>query len=166
MSLQIGLSCSGLYSVAIFVSAFTAFVAVEYKKFDHKVAMLLIVGIFLAWIANILRMTIIVIVGHYYGRNTMIWTHNNIGELIFMAWVILFWLFMFQYFGILNTREHAPVRRNKIKGKCAICGEPLSPSLPSKQCECGAIYHASCILINGQRCPACGVEFPQDNKSL
>ncbi len=161
MSLQIGLSCSGLYSVAIFVSAFIAFIAVEYKKFDPKVAILLGVGIALAWVANIIRMTIIVIVGHYYGLETMVWTHNNIGELIFMAWVILFWLFMFKYFGVLESKESAPKVKKEPKGKCAICGEILSPSMQSKRCECGAISHTVCILTNEHRCPSCGVEFDQ-----
>lgn len=166
ISLEIGLSCSGLYSVAIFVSAFIAFVAVEYKKFDRNVGLLLGIGIFLAWIANILRMTIIIIVGHYYGYRTMQWTHNNIGELIFMAWVILFWLFMFRYFGVLDSKEAMSTKQKEAKGKCAICGEPLSPSLPSKRCECGAISHAGCILTNENRCPACGVEFPQESKAI
>ena len=161
LNLSISLSCSGLYSVAIFVSAFIAFVAVEYKRFDMKVALLLGVGIVLAWIANIIRMTIIVIVGHYYGMDAMVWTHNNIGELIFMAWVILFWLFMFKYFGVLDSNESPPKARKEPKGKCAICGEILSPSLPSKRCECGAISHSGCILTNEHRCPSCGVEFQQ-----
>jgi len=164
LNLSISLSCSGLYSVAIFVSAFIAFVAVEYKRFDLKVAVLLVAGIVLAWIANIIRMTIIVIVGHYYGMDAMVWTHNNIGEFIFMAWVILFWLFMFKYFGVLDTKESKI--RKEPKGKCAICGEILSPSLPSKRCECGAISHAGCILTNEHRCPACGVEFSQDSQNI
>ena len=166
LNLSISLSCSGLYSVAIFVSAFIAFVSVEYKKFDQKVAVLLTVGIFLAWIANIIRMTIIVIVGHYYGIDPMVWTHNNIGELIFMAWVILFWLFMFKYFGVLDSKEPKPKAQKKSKGKCAICGDMLSPSLPSKRCECGAISHAGCILTNEHRCPACGVEFSQESQDI
>ncbi len=164
LTLSIGLSCTGLYSVAIFVSAFIAFIAVEYKKFDQKVAVLLGVGIFLAWIANILRMTIIVIVGHHYGIDTMVWTHNNIGELIFMAWIIIFWLIMFRYFRVLDNKESVPIIREKPRGKCAICEELLSPSLPSKRCECGAISHAGCILTNEHICPACGVEFPQESQ--
>ncbi|MCK5397291.1 MAG: archaeosortase/exosortase family protein [Thermoplasmata archaeon] len=165
LNLSISLSCSGLYSVAIFVSAFIAFVAVEYKKFDQKVAILLGIGIILAWIANILRMTIIVIVGHYNGMDAMLWTHNNIGELIFMAWVILFWVFMFRYFGVLESKEPvAEEPAKKQRGKCAICEEPLSRTIPSRRCECGAISHAGCILTNEHRCPSCGVEFDPTEK--
>jgi archaeosortase C (PEF-CTERM variant) len=163
--LSISLSCSGLYSVAIFVSAFIAFVAVEYRKFDGKVAILLGLGILLAWIANIIRMTIIVLVGYYKGAAAMVWTHNNIGELIFMAWVALFWWFMFRYFGVLDSGEEKIARPRKRNGKCAVCGQPLSPTIPSTRCECGAISHSSCILTEGMRCPSCGVEMDADSET-
>ena len=155
--LSIGLSCTGLYSVAIFVSAFIAFVAVEYKKFNRVVVTLLIIGIFLAWFANILRMTIIIIVGRFYGGATMLWTHNNIGELFFMAWVTLFWLFMFRRFGVLEEKERKPAKPIKEKrGLCQVCNKPLSPTRPSKKCECGVITHTECLEDTGGRCPVCG----------
>jgi exosortase/archaeosortase family protein len=165
--LSIGLSCTGLYSVAIFVSAFIAFVAVEYKKADRKVALLLALGIFLAWVANILRMTIIIIVGRYHGAEAMQWTHNNIGELIFMAWITVFWLVMFRYFGVLDrepVKEESPQRK---KGLCQHCGKPLSPASPSVKCECGRVAHADCISANDGKCPSCGADMKleiQDEK--
>jgi exosortase/archaeosortase family protein len=162
--LRISLSCSGLYSVAIFVSAFIAFVAVEYKKFDRKVAYLLGLGILLAWIANIIRMTIIVVVGYYKGAETMVWVHNNIGEFIFMAWVALFWWFMFRYFGVLELKAEPVKKERKKSGKCVSCGEPLSPTIPTTRCECGAMSHSGCILMNGMRCPSCGVEMDLENE--
>ena len=162
--LRISLSCSGLYSVAIFVSAFIAFVAVEYRKFDRKVANLLGLGILLAWIANIIRMTIIVIVGYYKGAETMVWVHNNIGEFIFMAWVALFWWFMFRYFGVLESKGEPVKSEKKKRGKCASCGELLSPTIPTARCECGAMSHSGCILTNGMICPSCGVEMSLENE--
>ncbi|MBA3045648.1 MAG: archaeosortase/exosortase family protein [Candidatus Thermoplasmatota archaeon] len=162
--LSISLSCSGLYSVAIFVSAFIAFVAVEYKKFDRKVGLLLGIGIFLAWVANILRMTLIIVVGYYEGAATMVWVHNNVGELIFMAWVTLFWLFMFRYFGILDKKTEKTESGRSRRGKCAVCGEPLSPTIPSARCECGSVFHSGCILTEGSRCPSCGVDVNIRNR--
>ncbi len=157
ISLSIALSCSGLYSVAIFVSAFIAFVAVEYRKFDRVVATLLMVGIALAWIANILRMCIIVLVGTRYGAETMEWVHNNIGELIFMAWVTVFWLFMFRRFGILDGKKPAEKKKEEPrKGLCRVCGGPLSPTIPSRKCECGTITHTGCLESGGGKCPVCG----------
>jgi exosortase/archaeosortase family protein len=92
----IGLSCTGLYSVSIFISGFIAFVLIEYRRLDIRVASLLTLGIFTSWFANILRMTIIVVVGSHYGREALVWTHANLGIFIFMLWVGLFWAIMFR----------------------------------------------------------------------
>jgi archaeosortase C (PEF-CTERM variant) len=92
----IGLSCTGLYSVSIFISGFFAFILLEYGKFDIRVASLLTLGVFTSWFANILRMSIIVAVGSYYGNEALLWTHENLGIFIFMLWVGLFWALMFK----------------------------------------------------------------------
>ncbi len=158
IALHISLSCSGLYSVAIFTSAFIAFVAVDYKIFDRKVIQFLSLGIFLAWLANVLRMSIIVAVGRFYGGDTMVWVHNNIGEIIFMIWVCIFWLIMFKYLHAPDKegKEPSPEPDKNRKGECAICGESLSPVISSARCECGAISHASCLLANENKCQKCG----------
>lgn len=164
---SISLSCSGLYSVAIFVSAFIAFVAIEYRRVDRRVFGLLGLGIFLAWCANILRMAIILAVGRYHGRDTMLWVHNNIGEIIFMIWVIIFWLIMFKYLGVWD-REKSEPKKGKIsdKGKCMVCSEDLSPVIPSVRCDCGTISHSGCILTNDHKCPKCGEELSPDSSNL
>ena len=100
--LEIGLSCSGLYSVIVFISAFSAFILTEYHKVDKKVVAMLGLGILTAYFANLLRMLIIVIVGYYKGADAMLWTHDNVGYLIFMGWITLFWAIMFKY---LTTDE-------------------------------------------------------------
>jgi exosortase/archaeosortase family protein len=92
----IGLSCTGLYSVSIFISGFFAFILLEYGRFDIRVASLLTLGVFTSWFANILRMSIIVIVGSYHGKEALLWTHENLGIFIFMLWVGLFWALMFK----------------------------------------------------------------------
>lgn len=95
-SVGIGLSCTGLYSVSIFISGFIAFILIEYRRLDIRVASLLTLGVFTAWFANILRMTIIVAVGSHYGSDALYWTHANLGIFIFMLWVGIFWGVMFK----------------------------------------------------------------------
>jgi exosortase/archaeosortase family protein len=95
-SVGIGLSCTGLYSVSIFISGFIAFVLIEYRRLDIRVASLLTLGVFTSWFANILRMTIIVVVGSHYGREALVWTHANLGIFIFMLWIGIFWAVMFK----------------------------------------------------------------------
>jgi exosortase/archaeosortase family protein len=95
-SVTIGISCTGLYSVSIFVSGFIAFILIEYRRLDIRVASLLTLGVFTSWFANILRMTIIVAVGSHYGGEALKWTHANLGIFIFMLWVGIFWGVMFK----------------------------------------------------------------------
>ncbi|MEW5937850.1 MAG: archaeosortase/exosortase family protein [Candidatus Thermoplasmatota archaeon] len=161
---SIGLSCTGLYSVSIFVSAFLAFVAVEYPRLDRKVALLLSLGILTAWAANILRMTVIVLVGYSYGIQAAVWTHHNIGILIFMAWILPFWGLIFKCLGVpgpRKRREGIPATRTDavVSGGispqgCAICGGRFTPEAPSIRCRCGALYHSSCAAHRS--CPSCG----------
>ncbi|HID71759.1 MAG TPA: exosortase/archaeosortase family protein [Thermoplasmata archaeon] len=94
---SIALGCTGLYSVSIFLSGFIAFISVEYKKLDQKVAFLLLLGILTSYLANLLRMSVIILVGSYYGMDALLWTHKNLGEIIFLLWIGLFWSFMFKY---------------------------------------------------------------------
>jgi exosortase/archaeosortase family protein len=95
-TVMIGISCTGLYSVTIFISGFIAFILIEYGRFDVRVGSLLVLGIFTSWFANILRMTIIVAVGSHMGGDALRWTHENLGIFIFMLWVGLFWAIMFK----------------------------------------------------------------------
>ena len=101
----IGISCTGLYSVSIFISAFTAFVLLEYNRLDRKVALLLTAGVITAYVANILRMSIIVMVGSYYGPAALLWTHNNLGTFIFLGWITLFWGIAYRYLDIRGDIE-------------------------------------------------------------
>jgi archaeosortase C (PEF-CTERM variant) len=101
----IGISCTGLYSVSIFISAFTAFILLEYNRLDRKVAVLLTAGVITAYVANILRMSIIVMVGSYYGPAALLWTHNNLGTFIFLGWITLFWGAAYRYLDIKNPEN-------------------------------------------------------------
>lgn len=97
MIVQIGLSCTGLYSVTIFVSLFISYIFVEYTKISRKVGVLLGLGILTAWFANLLRISIIIIAGANYGGEALEWAHRNVGEIIFITWVMLFWVVLFKY---------------------------------------------------------------------
>jgi len=42
-------------------------------------------------------MALIVLVGHYYGGDALTWAHANVGWMIFLGWVGLFWWVLFRY---------------------------------------------------------------------
>ncbi|MDH4123370.1 MAG: exosortase/archaeosortase family protein, partial [Thermoplasmata archaeon] len=106
-SVGIAASCAGIYSLGIFLSAYIAFILSEFSSFTRRIGILLIVGIAFTYLANLLRMTIIIIAGYYngigYGLDpepfTLLWTHKYIGEIIFIFWVAIFWWLAFNYLG-------------------------------------------------------------------
>ena len=90
-SVKIGKSCSGLYSVGLFMTFYPTFLLLEYDgKFDKIVVYLFLLGICFAYFANLIRMILIIIVGHYYGIEALIFVHNNLGWLIFTLWIFIF----------------------------------------------------------------------------
>lgn len=95
-------ACSGVYTASIFLAAFITFVLIEYKRLDLKVGVIIGLGILTTYFANILRMTIIILVGHYYDTDpneltNLSWWHINAGWMIFMAWIIPFWWLMYRF---------------------------------------------------------------------
>ena len=73
------------------MSAFFSYVVVEYRRLNMVMINFLLFGIIISYIANILRMAIIIMAGYYYGSEALYWTHTNIGWVIFTIWFGIFW---------------------------------------------------------------------------
>ena len=97
-TLLISEACSGLTSIYVFLGALVSYLYVNSKKFDLTILLSLsIIGIAISFIANLLRMSIIVIVGHHFGEDYLQWAHSNVGWIIFTFWIFLFWSFLEKY---------------------------------------------------------------------
>jgi archaeosortase C (PEF-CTERM variant) len=96
-SVGIGQACSGLYTATIFIALFVTFILIEYKKVDKKVAILLALGIFLVYFANILRMVTLVLIYHHYGLEAFSWAHANLGTIIFITWLTPFMYLLYRF---------------------------------------------------------------------
>ena len=90
-SVIVAVECSGIYSMLIFICAFISYILITHNLFDRSVLLLLFLGIQMAYFANIFRMVVIVIVGHYFGVDALKWVHLNGGWLIFLTWIFIFW---------------------------------------------------------------------------
>jgi len=151
-------ACSGIYSFGIFASAFVAFVLTEFERLQPRVFALLGLGFLTSYVANILRMTGIVMFGAYSGTpeesvQNMLLAHSNLGWVIFLAWISLFWALVFRFF------VHRPAAGTKLEPRrrgvlCGLCGDSLTPALPGYRCECGKFYHVACAEGAGE-CPRC-----------
>jgi exosortase/archaeosortase family protein len=125
-NIAIAAVCAGIYSFGIFLAAFIAFVLSEYSRLTRRIGILLVVGSLLTYIANLLRMTLIVLAGYYNGIGnsstpfTLLWTHEYAGEIIFISWVAVFWWLAFRYLASEPERELKPVTH-------AISGDKIVP---------------------------------------
>lgn len=99
--LEIASSCSGHDSVKVFLSALLSIILVYKRKVDHSTLIVLFLGLFLSYIANLFRMVVIIIVGHHYGLDSLLYVHANIGWIIFSAWLFIF-LLIIEYLGIIK----------------------------------------------------------------
>ena len=155
-------ACSGIYSFGIFASAFLAFVLTEYERPSRKMWLLVGLGLLTAYVANVLRMVAVVLVGYYTDTTqtdlqNMLIAHSYAGWLIFMGWIALFWSLVFRILPRYSTQDRdlaLEVSTRRRKNICRICSIPLTPIVPAIGCSCGAHFHRTCALTTG-RCPAC-----------
>ena len=96
-ALGISAYCAGLYSFSIFLAAFLSFVLVFERLPAKTLTFVLALGILIAYLGNLFRMTIIGIVGYYRGLDALLWAHENAGWIIFLSWSALFWYFVIRY---------------------------------------------------------------------
>jgi exosortase/archaeosortase family protein len=96
-ALGISAYCAGLYSFSIFLAAFFSFVLV-FERLPMKIlAIVLALGIIVAYLGNLFRMVIIGIVGYYKGLDALLWAHENVGWIIFLSWSAVFWYLLLGY---------------------------------------------------------------------
>jgi len=92
--IHIARECTGIDSVIIFISAFTAYLINDFFKSKTLFFSYLTIGIIVSYFANLLRMYLIIIVGYFYGPEMLYWVHTNVGWLIFILWMSIFWYFL------------------------------------------------------------------------
>jgi archaeosortase C (PEF-CTERM variant) len=154
-SLGISTGCAGLDSLFLFISGFIAFVLVENRRLDRRIAAALVTGIFTAYFANLLRMTVIVEAGIHYGRDAMLAVHENAGTLIFLGWIAIFWFLMYSY--VLRRRPQATDKAVDASSEetlnCMGCGAQIDPDNVPDICPgCGQKFG------EGLFCDRCGEE--------
>lgn len=122
----ISTACAGLYSTTIFLSAFIAFVLVFESVPPKITALVLCVGLITAYLGNMLRMFVIVVIGYYNGISSLLWAHKNVGWMVFLSWSGVFWYLLIRYANRQSQfrREVASVARDE--GTCESGSNGLS----------------------------------------
>ena len=92
VNLSIAESCSGIYSIIVFISALISYLIIDYRNLKiHNSFLILMLGIIISYLSNLVRMTIIILSGHYRGMEFLLFVHQYIGWLIFTLWIMIFW---------------------------------------------------------------------------
>jgi exosortase/archaeosortase family protein len=99
----IALGCSGLYSVMIFFCAYMGFMLTSFSKIDRKLVYILVLGLAVAWFANLIRIALTIGAGAWWGYEALNWFHDNIGIFIFLGWTAIFWYLIFRYVALPST---------------------------------------------------------------
>lgn len=98
-TIGVWIPCSGVESITVFISAIAAFLISTREKNILKMIKLSVIGIVALFSMNILRITILVLVGRYYGVDALMFTHYNLGWIMFVIGMGIFWYLVF------DTRE-------------------------------------------------------------
>ena len=93
-SVSVAESCSGITSIVVFFSLAISYLWVLNFKFDSNIALIILLGIMTSYIANLFRMSIIILAGHYRGMDALQFVHSYLGWFIFTIWMLIFWSFM------------------------------------------------------------------------
>ena len=97
LSVSIAYSCTGFQSVGIFLSAYISYILNRTKEINANLVLFLFVGVLVSYFANLFRMFLIMLTGYFWGGSILYYTHQNIGWLIFLIWISIFWYFLDRY---------------------------------------------------------------------
>jgi exosortase/archaeosortase family protein len=166
VTVVISTSCSGIYSFGIFASAFVAFLLTEYERPSRRLWLILAIGFLTSYIANLLRMAIIVLVGYYTDSvqsdlQNLLLAHSYAGWIVFLGWLALFWGLLFRFLPVEmrigKAKEEEANPQGAVRGgsaSCGICNKALNVTIPAIRCGCGAFYHRICLSAS-TACPSC-----------
>ncbi len=80
----IGGPCSGLYSMMLLVGIIVGYAKMERLTDKRRIALLVVMAILVAYVANLIRVSVLYFVGYYYGIEKMMFVHVHLGWIIFI----------------------------------------------------------------------------------
>jgi exosortase/archaeosortase family protein len=103
----IGWACAGLEELVI-ISVILYILIDSFRLGRKQTTYWLLLGIAGSFVINIARMVILVAVAYSYGMSEMLWVHTHLGDVLFLAWIGIFWMFFFKYGSPSNDSSGGP----------------------------------------------------------
>ena len=91
----IGVACSGVASITVFLAAIISFYIASTKKNVKKMLMYTCIGVFALYFINVLRIIILVLIADHYGLELMNFVHIHLGWIMFVLGMAVFWFLVF-----------------------------------------------------------------------
>jgi exosortase/archaeosortase family protein len=89
LALEVGAACSGVQAMALFTGVLALFLWTE-KPGARRLALWSAIGIGGVYLANLLRLVVLFLVGYQWGGDALEETHAHAGWVFFVAWAVLF----------------------------------------------------------------------------
>ncbi|MEA3136089.1 MAG: hypothetical protein QOJ26_1127 [Thermoplasmata archaeon] len=89
LALEVGAACSGVQAMALFAGVLALFLWIE-KPGGRRLALWSAIGIGGVYVANLLRLAMLFLVGYEWGPDALLQAHAQAGWLFFVAWAIVF----------------------------------------------------------------------------
>lgn len=89
LALEVGAACSGIQAMALFTGVLALFMWAE-KPGGRRLAIWSIIGIGGVYVANLLRLVMLFLVGYQWGPEALLQAHAQAGWIFFVGWAILF----------------------------------------------------------------------------
>mgnify|MGYP001556064424 CR=1 FL=1 len=87
-ALQIGVESSAILEISVLISLIIFYPGWSLRERGWRIA----AGIALTWLANLIRMLIIVLMLHFLGKDVLVLAHTFLGKLVFFAMTIaIYW---------------------------------------------------------------------------
>ncbi|MBW3004103.1 exosortase/archaeosortase family protein [Candidatus Woesearchaeota archaeon] len=90
---NIGLPCSGIMSLLMFLALFIVFCFFDYERLrKEKVLKYLLIGLGIMFLIAVLRVMILMVIGAYWSSDLALSLfHNNVGWVLFIIYVCAYW---------------------------------------------------------------------------
>ena len=107
LALGIGLVCAGLHPSILFLGAFGLF-AWQERTPPLRLAALLALGLVGVYVANLLRLVLLALVGYRWGGAALQTAHAHAGWIIFVAWMLAYWWIVLRHLQGGPPRDAGP----------------------------------------------------------
>lgn len=97
LALSVGVVCAGLHPSVLFLGVFGMH-AWQERSPPRRLAALLALGLVGVYLANVVRLVALALVGYEWGGEALQRAHAHLGWLLFVAWMMLYWWLVLRRF--------------------------------------------------------------------